>query len=110
MTFFARNFFGIIATEHYSDSWAEWIRTISCSVILMQGGLELDFDGAGIVVILLTLVPMILEGTAAAMVSRWLFELPWPLCFANGFALGAVSLAVLIPSILTLIEKKLGVK
>ena len=78
----------------------------------MQGGLELEFAaGKGVTtIILLTLVPMCAEAIAAALMCKALFGLPWALCFACGFALGAVSLAVLIPSILGLIEKKLGIK
>ena len=53
-----------------------------------------------------------MEASVVAVMSRWLFTptLPWTLCFANGFCLGAVSPAVLVPSIMILIEKKLGVK
>ena len=42
--------------------------------------------------------------------SRLLFSLPWTLCFANGFCLAAVSPAVLVPSLMLLIEKKYGAK
>ena len=42
--------------------------------------------------------------------SRWLFSLPWTLCFALGFCLAAVSPAVLVPSLMILIEKKYGAK
>lgn len=42
--------------------------------------------------------------------SRLIFSLPWTLCFANGFCLGAVSPAVLVPSVMILIEKKRGIK
>ena len=59
---------------------------------------------------LLTLVPQIFEATAVALISKLLFGLPWTLCFANGFCLGAVSPAVLVPSLMILIEKKLGAK
>lgn len=42
--------------------------------------------------------------------ARWLFSLPWTLCFALGFCLAAVSPAVLVPSLMILIEKKYGAK
>lgn len=76
----------------------------------MRGGLELEFNGIGITVALLTLLPQIVEAGVTATMSRLLFGLPWPLCFANGFCLGAVSPAVLVPSIMILIQQKRGTK
>lgn len=52
----ARNFFGEFM-DYYPNDWAEWIRSICLSVILLRGGLELDFKGKGILVVLLTLTP-----------------------------------------------------
>ena len=108
----ARNFFGVLGTEYYNSYWADWIRQICLSIILMRGGLELEFNGIGLTIFLLTVCPQVVEASVVAVMSRWLFTptLPWTLCFANGFCLGAVSPAVLVPSIMILIEKKLGVK
>ena len=106
----ARNFFGTLTMDHYPDLWSDWIRQICLSVILMRGGLELEFEGKGITVVLLTLCPQIVEAACGALLSRAFFSLPWSLCFANGFCLGAVSPAVLVPSVMILIEKKLGTK
>jgi len=72
----------------------------------MRGGLELEFEGTGMVIVLLTIVPQVTESVTAAFMSRWLFSLPWTLCFALGFCLAAVSPAVLVPSLMILIEKK----
>ena len=101
----ARNFFGEITSDHYPIEWADWIRQICLCIILMRGGLELEFEGKGLTVALLTLCPQIVEASVVAILSRWLFDLPWTLCFANGFCLGAVSPAVLVPSIMILIEQ-----
>jgi len=106
----ARNAFGWLVVEHYPEAWADWVRQICLSIILMRGGLELEFKGKGLTVVLLTLCPQIVEASVVALLSRWLFEMPWTLCFANGFCLGAVSPAVLVPSIMILIEQKLGTK
>jgi NhaP-type Na+/H+ or K+/H+ antiporter len=76
----------------------------------MRGGLELQFKDINLTVALLTLVPQIVEAVVVAVLSRALFSLPWPLCFANGFCLGAVSPAVLVPSIMILIQEKRGTK
>lgn len=53
----ARNWFPQEIMENYPNSWASWIRTVCLSIILMRGGLELDFEGKGLIVVLLTLVP-----------------------------------------------------
>ena len=106
----ARNAFGELTVEYYPVDWADWMRQVCLCIILMRGGLELEFQGTGISIVLLTLVPQVFEATAVAIMSKVLFGLPWTLCFANGFCLGAVSPAVLVPSLMILIEKKLGAK
>jgi NhaP-type Na+/H+ or K+/H+ antiporter len=50
------------------------------------------------------------EATAVAVASRFIFNMPWPLCFAQGFTLGAVSPAVLVPSLMILHKAGYGVK
>ncbi len=52
----ARNSFGSVV-EPYPDDWAGWIRMLCLSVILLRGGLELDFEGKGLIVVLLTFCP-----------------------------------------------------
>lgn len=44
-------------TEHYNDIWAGYIRMVCLGVILLRGGMELEFAGKGITVVLLTLLP-----------------------------------------------------
>ena len=46
---------------------------------------------------------------ASALACRWIFKLPWALAFAEGFTLGAVSPAVLVPSCMILHNKDYGV-
>ena len=106
----SRNAFGWLTVEHYPEVWADWVRQICLSIILMRGGMELEFEGKGLTVLLLTFCPQIVEASTVAVLSRLLFGMPWTLCFANGFCLGAVSPAVLVPSIMILIEQKLGTK
>ena len=89
---------------------AAYIRIICLSVILLRGGMELDFKGKGLTVVLLTLIPQVCEATAVAVASRFIFGLPWALCFAQGFTLGAVSPAVLVPSLMVLQKQGYGVK
>ena len=75
----------------------------------MRGGMELDFKGKGLTVVLLTLCPQNAEAACAALACRWIFSMPWPLCFAQGFTLAAVSPAVLVPSCMILHNKDYGV-
>ena len=72
--------------------------------------MELDFAGKGLTVVLLTLLPQNAEAAAGALACRWIFSLPWPLAFAQGYTLGAVSPAVLVPSCMILHNNKYGVK
>jgi len=62
----------------------------------MRGGLSLCFDGIGLTVVLLTLTPQLCEAGTAAVLSNYFFKMPWPVAFANGFTLAAVSPAVLL--------------
>lgn len=105
----ARNFFCAEYMDHYPEPWAGWVRSICLSIILLRGGMELDFAGKGLTVVLLTLCPQNAEAVAAAAASRWIFSLPWPLAFAQGYTLGAVSPAVLVPSCMILHNNDYGV-
>jgi hypothetical protein len=78
----ARNFLCAEYMDHYPEKYAGWIRSGCLSVILLRGGMELDFKGKGLTVVLLTLCPQNGEAAAVALACRWLFNLPWPLCFA----------------------------
>ena len=53
----ARNWFPQEVMEKYPNDWAAWIRTVCLSIILMRGGLELDFSNFGVTVLVLTLCP-----------------------------------------------------
>ncbi len=106
----ARNFLCEEYMQHYPEAYAGWIRSICLSIILLRGGMELDFEGKGLTVVLLTLIPQNAEAFCAALACRWIFNLPWALCFAQGYTLGAVSPAVLVPSCMILHNNDYGVK
>ena len=106
----ARNYLCSAYMDHYPEIYASWIRSICLSVILLRGGMELDFTGKGLLVVLLTLVPQNAEAIGAALATRWIFSMPWPLCFGMGYTLGAVSPAVLVPSCMILHKNDYGVK
>lgn len=106
----ARNYLCAEYMDHYPEIYASWVRSICLSIILLRGGMELDFNGKGLIVVLLTLIPQNMEAFGAALASRWIFSLPWPLCFAMGYCLGAVSPAVLVPSCMILHKNEYGTK
>ena len=53
----ARNFLCEEYMQHYPEEYAGWIRSICLSIILLRGGMELEFEGKGLTVVLLTLIP-----------------------------------------------------
>lgn len=76
----------------------------------MRGGLQLSFEGIGTTVGLLTLCPQLFEATAIAILSVYMFDMPWAVAYANGFCIGAVSPAVLLQSVMRLIQLNRGTK
>lgn len=100
----ARNFFGDFTKKNYPDYWADWTRQICLSIILMRGGLQLNFAGIGKTVALLTLCPQVFEASTIAVLAHYYFDMPWSVCFALGFCIGAVSPAVLLQSVMRLIQ------
>ena len=88
--------------ENLNEDWSEWVRMVCLSVILLRGGLELDFEGKGLTVILLTLCPQLVEASAAAVSTKIIFSFPWTICVEMGFVLAAVSPAVVVPSCMKL--------
>lgn len=98
----ARNFLCKDYMQHYPEYYAGWVRSVCLSIILLRGGMELDFEGKGLTVVVLTLVPQNAEAVAAAVAGNLIFGMPWPMSFALGYCLGAVSPAVLVPSCMIL--------
>lgn len=61
--------------------------------------------------ILLTLFPQVFEAVGSGIATKYIFpDFTWPLCFAHGFTLGAVSPAVVVPSMMLLHKSGYGVK
>lgn len=94
----------------YNDTWATYIRMFCLMVILLRGGLELSFAGKGLIVFLYTFVPQLVEATSVMLVSYFIVGLPFAPSYALGFVCAAVSPAVLVPSMLSLAKRGLGVE
>ena len=114
----ARNLLGIVKgdfnlitfMDSFNDIWAHYIRILCLGVILLRGGMEIEFKGTGLVVILLTLVPQAVEAAAIGLPSVGIFGMSFALAFALGNVIAAASPAILVPPLLKLIEKGYGVR
>lgn len=58
--------------------------------------------------VLLTLLPQMFEAAAGAVATNLILDYPWPICFAHGFTLAAVSPAVVVPSMMELHKNGYG--
>lgn len=88
--------------DKYDDQWASYIRMMCLAVILLRGGMELEFAGKGLGVILLTSIPPLVEGIIVALVAYAWLDMPFSLALCLGSVLGAVSPAVLVPCLMNL--------
>lgn len=94
------------------EKWSSFLRIVALTTILLKAGLGLDVKKLfrmGISTILLTVCPGLSEAATVMVVSYFLFGLPWIWGIMCGFVLGAVSPAVVVPSLLALQEKGFGV-
>eukprot|EP00744_Colponema_vietnamica_P027038 GILI01040358.1.p1 GENE.GILI01040358.1~~GILI01040358.1.p1 ORF type:complete len:493 (+),score=118.15 GILI01040358.1:37-1515(+) len=97
----------------YVDSTGSSIlRRISLIVILLRAGMALDLvqlKKQSSLILSLSLIPLLLEASVLAILSKFLFSLPWTISFALGFAVGPVSPAVVVPSLIKLSHEGYGV-
>jgi len=87
------------------------LRTIALSVILIRAGFGLDIKALQKKTgptLGLAFLPCTIEAITEAIVSKFVLGFPWGFCFALGFVLCAVSLAVVVPSLLVLQDQKYG--
>jgi len=71
-------------------------------IILLRGGMELEFEGKGLGVTLLTTIPPLTEGIIVALLANWWLGMSFSLALCLGAVLGAVSPAVLVPCLMNL--------
>ncbi|XP_071453929.1 sodium/hydrogen exchanger 9B2-like isoform X2 [Hetaerina americana] len=87
------------------------LRRMAMVVILTKGGLGLDGSALrrlSFVVLRLALFPCLSEAATICIASHFLLGFPWLWGALMGFILGAVSPAVVVPSLLNLKEKGYG--
>ena len=95
--------------QNYPDKVANRFTIIGLSIVLLRAGMENDFKGKRLTILLLSFVPQLCEATAVACVVRFIVKMPWALCFAQGFGLAAVSAEVMIPPLMILHKAEYGV-
>ena len=94
------------------SSWSSIIRSTALAVILIRAGLGLDpvkLRSLSLMVFRLAFLPCLGESCIAAILSHFILGLPWLWGFMLGFVLSAVSPAVVVPCLLSLQSRGLGV-
>ncbi|XP_063687567.1 sodium/hydrogen exchanger 9B2-like [Bolinopsis microptera] len=91
--------------------WSSALRTGAFVILLLRAGLGLRLDilrKNKMLVACLSVLPCVVEVIIIACVSRPLLDLPWNWAFLLGFVIAGVSPAVVIPSMLSLIDRGYG--
>ncbi|KAM3937161.1 sodium/hydrogen exchanger 9B2-like [Leptodactylus fuscus] len=110
--FLIRNIPFVTDQVQISYKWSAALRNIALAIILARAGLGLDpkaLRKLKAVCLRLSLGPCAIESCAAALFSYLLMKLPLIWGFMLGFVLGAVSPAVVVPSMLLLQKEGYGV-
>lgn len=92
----ARNFFGDVM-KPYNNAWAQWVRICCLGILLTRGGMNVSFTGKGILVILMTFIPLMFEATTAALIAMGIFGMPIGIAFSLGFGVSAIAAAIVVP-------------
>uniref|UniRef100_A0A8D0P1P1 Solute carrier family 9 member B2 n=1 Tax=Sus scrofa TaxID=9823 RepID=A0A8D0P1P1_PIG len=110
--FLIRNIPVISDNIQIKHKWSSALRSIALSVILVRAGLGLDSNALKKlkgVCVRLSMGPCLVEACSSALLAHFLMGLPWQWGFMLGFVVGAVSPAVVVPSMLLLQEGGYGV-
>ncbi|XP_008057780.1 sodium/hydrogen exchanger 9B2 isoform X1 [Carlito syrichta] len=111
--FLMRNIPVISDNVQINHKWSSSLRSIALSIILVRAGLGLDSEALKKlkgVCVRLSLGPCTVEACSSAVLTHFLLGLPWQWGFMLGFVLGAVSPAVVVPSMLLLQGAGYGVE
>ncbi|MGL5915935.1 MAG: cation:proton antiporter, partial [Culicoidibacterales bacterium] len=90
---------------------ASFFKDTALVIVLFIAGLGISWrqmKTIGRPAVLLSSVPAILEGFTIALLAMWLFDFDFIQGAILGFIIAAVSPAVLIPSMIDLVERRLG--
>ncbi|XP_021101052.1 sodium/hydrogen exchanger 9B1 isoform X2 [Heterocephalus glaber] len=111
--FIIRNIPSISKHVRVPSKWSSTLRSSALTIILIRAGLGLDPQALRQMktgCFRLSFGPCIVEACTAAVVSHFVMDFPWQWGFLLGFVLGAVSPAVVVPSMLHLQEAGYGIE
>lgn len=94
-------------------AWSPLLRQLALLIILLRAGLGLDLEDlrrVGRPALLLCFVPALFEATASALYGPHFFGLDWVQAAVLGTVIAAVSPAVIVPKMLSLLRRGLGVR
>ncbi|CAG0919157.1 unnamed protein product [Notodromas monacha] len=106
-----RNIPHLAFTANFNPQLNAALRTFALLIILTRAGLGLQpktlkqMPGT---VLALSLLPNLAEASTVAVTAKFLLGFPWSHAFMLGFVLSAVSTAVVVPSMLSFQEKRIG--
>uniref|UniRef100_A0A673TP28 Solute carrier family 9 member B1 n=1 Tax=Suricata suricatta TaxID=37032 RepID=A0A673TP28_SURSU len=98
---------------HINNTWSSTLRNTALTIILIRAGLGLDpraLKHLKRVCLRLAIGPCLIEACSTAVISHFFMNFPWQWGFLLGFVVGAVSPAVVVPSMLLLQENGYGIK
>jgi len=96
--------------KFYPDDVATWCRQMAMAVLMLIGGMELEFEGRGGVMIAMTFFPLVFEVLGFAIAGCTIMKMNLTFAITVGMVLGAVSPGVLIPILLKLKDEGYGMK
>ncbi|XP_070308314.1 sodium/hydrogen exchanger 9B1 isoform X2 [Odocoileus virginianus] len=111
--FVVRNVPFLSDVTYISNELSSTLRNTALTIILVRAGLGLDpeaLKNLKRVCIRLSVGPCLMEACSTAVISHFLMNFPWQWAFLLGFVVGAVSPAVVVPSMLHLQEKGYGIE
>lgn len=90
-----------------------FLKSLALIIILLRAGLGLSkatLKKAGVTALLMSFIPGIFEGTALTLLFHYFFNFDWSIAGLTAFMISAVSPAVIVPSMLDLMEQGIGKK
>lgn len=87
------------------------LRVIALIIILLRAGFGINFESlrkVGMTAVKMSFIPDVFEGLAVMVASHYILELPIIEAGILGFVIAAVSPAVIVPQMLSFIERRMG--
>ena len=85
--FVLRNVPGIDFARHISNTWGSNIRNTALIIVLIRGGLSMDFKQLRrlkLAVLLLAFIPCVMEGAVDGVLATFWLKMPWQFGFTLG--------------------------